>query len=109
MLTLIHQQGKDSEGNNYHAHAGFLASAKAMVPDMVEAITKAVADYQATRHDDPPGPLHLVFTGHSAGGAVAAMLYAHFMKPQAIAAFSAVSPRNHPLLFPSPSPLSPPN
>ncbi|KAK4031364.1 hypothetical protein C8A01DRAFT_42175 [Parachaetomium inaequale] len=75
--------GKDKNGDNYHAHAGFLASAKEMLLRVCEEIAKAVNDFRNSRTQAVSGGLQLVFTGHSAGGAVAAMLYAHFMKPQA--------------------------
>src|SRR6187551_3614084 len=48
------------------AHAGFLSSAKALYPSVNDHLIKASQDY--------PG-LHVVFAGHSAGGAVSSLLY----------------------------------
>ncbi|KAK0705969.1 Alpha/Beta hydrolase protein [Lasiosphaeria miniovina] len=67
--------GVPSPGQSYRVHGGFLECARAMAPKIAELI-KAVRE----RHD-VGGPIDLLFTGHSAGAAVAALLYAHMMKP----------------------------
>ena len=61
----------DDEGNL--CHAGFLSVARAMV--------KPVADRLRTllREDPSRGAASLIITGHSAGGAVAQLLYAHML------------------------------
>ena len=61
----------DDEGNL--CHAGFLDVAKKMV--------KPVADRLKTLLEENPSRSHcsLLITGHSAGGAVASLLYAHMM------------------------------
>ncbi|KAK3900373.1 Alpha/Beta hydrolase protein [Staphylotrichum tortipilum] len=70
-------------GNNYRAHAGFLACTMEMLPEACKAITKAATDFRGGGTPRTPWDLHLVLTGYSAGGAVAAMLYAQFMQSQA--------------------------
>ncbi|KAK0702797.1 Alpha/Beta hydrolase protein [Lasiosphaeris hirsuta] len=70
--------GTDTEGGFYNAHAGFLTCAKAMNVTVVDQIYGQLC---ASKHTAGAGSKPtLLFTGHSAGGAVAAMLYAHFLK-----------------------------
>ncbi|KAH7414420.1 hypothetical protein DE146DRAFT_763171 [Phaeosphaeria sp. MPI-PUGE-AT-0046c] len=58
----------DDEKNE--CHSGFLQVAKAMV----DQVAAQLQPFQAS-----PAPPSLLFTGHSAGGAVAAMLYSHML------------------------------
>ncbi|KAK4448543.1 hypothetical protein QBC34DRAFT_495214 [Podospora aff. communis PSN243] len=69
-------QGLPSPGQSYKVHGGFLQCARAMAPKIAKLV-EAVRE----RHDDADGPIDLLFTGHSAGAAVTALLYAHMMKP----------------------------
>ncbi|KAH6656434.1 Alpha/Beta hydrolase protein [Truncatella angustata] len=67
--------GKDMSDNLYRAHAGFLEGAKEMLPEVAIKLAQVVDNFsQITSKAKKPS---LVFTGHSAGGAVAAMLYTH--------------------------------
>jgi hypothetical protein len=56
------------------SHAGFLSSAEALSLHISNAIYEHV-----TRGDVK----HVVFAGHSAGGAVASLLFAHFLSQAA--------------------------
>ena len=58
----------DDEGNL--CHAGFLSVARRMVRPLASRLRRMLQDASG---------YSLVFTGHSAGGAVAALLYAHMM------------------------------
>ncbi|KAM4064497.1 lipase (class 3) domain-containing protein [Hirsutella rhossiliensis] len=61
----------DDPGNA--CHAGFLSVARAMVAPVARRLREML-------EDDPSRADHsLVFTGHSAGGAVAALLYMHML------------------------------
>ena len=51
-------------------HAGFLNGVLALLPELLVQINA----YIATTSNP-----HIMFTGHSAGGAVAALAFAHFM------------------------------
>ncbi|KAF5673863.1 hypothetical protein FHETE_3250 [Fusarium heterosporum] len=53
------------------AHSGFLACATTLLPWLTEEIIRQV------KVDD--SLTHIVFTGHSAGGAVAALIFLHFI------------------------------
>ncbi|KAL3459416.1 Alpha/Beta hydrolase protein [Aspergillus heterothallicus] len=66
----------DSEDRKYRVHGGFLECAKAMVEKVSDTISSILsrADSEGMK-----GNIELVFTGHSAGGAVASLLYAHMM------------------------------
>lgn len=61
------------------AHSGFLNSAKALLPLLIEKL-KVSAEQGAS---------HVMFTGHSAGGAVASLLYAHCQADSVLASTSA--------------------
>lgn len=54
-----------------HAHSGFLACAATLLPWLTEEITRQVTADKSLKD--------VVFTGHSAGGAVAAMVLLHFV------------------------------
>ena len=68
----IRKQGTDrvpslrNTAADISAHAGFLNSAAALCASIGRHLSKA--------HKEQPG-LHVIFTGHSAGGAVASLLY----------------------------------
>ena len=51
-------------------HRGFLASARELAPKIRPHLESALRSN--------PGKVNVIFTGHSAGGAVASLLYAHF-------------------------------
>lgn len=68
-------QGIPSPGQSYKVHGGFLECARAMAPKIAALITTVLA-----KRPDARGPVDLLFTGHSAGAAVAALLFAHMMK-----------------------------
>ncbi|KAH7022656.1 Alpha/Beta hydrolase protein [Ilyonectria destructans] len=69
--------GTDNEGGLYSAHSGFLTCAKAINATVVDHIHQLWSNNFAAGVRSKP---MLLFTGHSAGGAVAAMLYAHFLE-----------------------------
>ncbi|KAM5360085.1 hypothetical protein ACJZ2D_013996 [Fusarium nematophilum] len=73
--------GTDHESDLFYAHSGFLACAKAINEQVVDHIHQLWSNNFASGVRSKP---QLLFTGHSAGGAVAAMLYAHFLKCNAI-------------------------
>lgn len=52
------------------AHGGYLSGAKALIPKIEEEIGRQI--------DLDPGIEHVVFTGHSAGGAVSGLLFLYF-------------------------------
>jgi hypothetical protein len=52
------------------AHAGFLACARSLIPCLTEEITRQVSlDKNIS---------NVLFTGHSAGGAVSSLIFLHF-------------------------------
>ena len=57
--------GLGFENSEVEAHSGFLNSAEILEPLISERIKELA----------PPGVNHVLFTGHSAGGAVASLLY----------------------------------
>ncbi|KAL2830609.1 Alpha/Beta hydrolase protein [Aspergillus cavernicola] len=60
----------------YDIHGGFLECAK----KMVEKVSDAISSILSKAHvEDSNKDIQLLFTGHSAGGAVASLLYAHMM------------------------------
>ncbi|RHZ50757.1 hypothetical protein CDV55_102491 [Aspergillus turcosus] len=73
--------GKETGGNGfinvdeteYKIHGGFLECAKAMVDKVSTAISSILSDAGVNEDQE----VQLLFTGHSAGGAVASLLYAH--------------------------------
>ncbi|OAQ67654.1 lipase (class 3) domain-containing protein [Pochonia chlamydosporia 170] len=68
--------GVDEVGTPYSAHPGFLECAKAMKTKVFELIHQFCSNNFAAEVRSKPT---LLFTGHSAGGAVAAMLYTHLL------------------------------
>jgi hypothetical protein len=72
---LISTKGQTKEGKGYKVHAGFLTATQAMAPKIGSLFTEILSDCPTAQR-----PI-LIFTGHSAGGAVAALLYAHMHKP----------------------------
>jgi hypothetical protein len=74
--NLLHAQGmdqqkpKDGFPKSVYAHSGFVASARASLAAVEEHLT---AIETASKHTK------VILTGHSAGGAVAALLYARLM------------------------------
>ncbi|KAL2840683.1 Alpha/Beta hydrolase protein [Aspergillus pseudoustus] len=66
----------DIEDRKYQVHGGFLECAKAMVEKVSDSIS-SILSKAGTRSTD--GDFRLLFTGHSAGGAVASLLYAHMV------------------------------
>jgi len=52
------------------AHRGFLKSARSLLPLIDEQIQNGVSQH---------GVQHVLFTGHSAGGAIASLLFAHYL------------------------------
>ncbi|KAL4990179.1 Alpha/Beta hydrolase protein [Aspergillus falconensis] len=74
-------QGTDGDGFlsfsdcKYQVHGGYLECAKGMVDKVSEAISSILS--KAEQHTN--SNVELLFTGHSAGGAVASLLYAHMV------------------------------
>ncbi|KAL2063124.1 hypothetical protein VTL71DRAFT_6196 [Oculimacula yallundae] len=66
--------GETPERGAYRVHSGYLESARQSISALEEAILRQVLDRAITNFSQPP---QLLFTGHSAGGAVASILYAH--------------------------------
>jgi len=61
---------QEIQGEDVRAHAGFLGCAKASVPAVTQDITQQLnADSNIS---------NIIFTGHSAGGAVASLVFLHF-------------------------------
>ena len=54
-----------------YAHAGFMNSAKSLLPEITKEISRQLSDDGSITH--------IIFTGHSAGGAVASLLFLHFV------------------------------
>ncbi|KAI1171928.1 Alpha/Beta hydrolase protein [Nemania sp. FL0916] len=61
----------DDVGN--HCHAGFLSVAKQMIPTVASSLR------QLLRENPNRSSCSLIITGHSAGGAVASLLYMHML------------------------------
>jgi hypothetical protein len=94
--------GTDGNGNLYAAHSGFLACAKTMKDTVLGNVYRLYSTHfgsgagaASSSSSSSPGPT-LLFTGHSAGGAIAAMLYAHFVNTRAVSGNRApgLTPRN---------------
>ncbi|KAF2765856.1 alpha/beta-hydrolase, partial [Teratosphaeria nubilosa] len=86
----------DDEGNA--CHAGFLAIAKAMVPAVAAQLRRLV-------QEEPEWiTSSMLFTGHSAGGAVASLLYLHMLSSQTseLTALAGVFKRVHCVTFGAP-------
>jgi len=76
MLILVVQPPLNDVGKGPVAiHNGFLRVATSMASQVEQILQQ-----KATSLDDP-STVDLVFTGHSAGGAVAALLFAHMLTP----------------------------
>ncbi|KAJ4257576.1 hypothetical protein NW762_008701 [Fusarium torreyae] len=72
------------------AHSGFLNSAWALDSIVTEQVNKYVQDFKTGGGQKP----HILFTGHSAGGAVSQLLYLHHIADQTLsesARFSCVT------------------
>ncbi|RDW78985.1 lipase family protein [Aspergillus mulundensis] len=67
----------DSNDCTYQVHGGYLECAKGMVEKVSEAISCILSNSEADHSVDRD--IQLLFTGHSAGGAVASLLYAHMI------------------------------
>ncbi|KAL3479363.1 Alpha/Beta hydrolase protein [Aspergillus californicus] len=65
----------NSDNFAYQVHGGFLECAKKMTDKVSEAISSILSKADTKDSAD----IRLLFTGHSAGGAVASLLYAHMM------------------------------
>jgi hypothetical protein len=59
----------------FQGHAGFISSAKAILP----VLSKSLGDLIR----GPSRIKHVLYTGHSAGGAVASLLFAHILPQSA--------------------------
>lgn len=76
VFSLTHLKGLrehkflDAFVDNLSAHSGFLTSAKSLSPAIIRHISKLNEEGRIK---------HVVFTGHSAGGGVAALLYLKFL------------------------------
>ena len=58
------------------AHAGFLSAAKALEPKVFENMTRLIRLKDSDRYKDVK---HVLFTGHSAGGAVSSLLFLRYI------------------------------
>jgi hypothetical protein len=54
-----------------NVHSGFLNGAKALLPEIKSQISSSLADNA--------GIQHVIFTGHSAGGAVITLIFMHML------------------------------
>lgn len=61
----------NSNARQTNVHRGFLHAAQELVPYIWDKLKSILVDN--------PGSLDVVFTGHSAGGAVVSLLFAHFL------------------------------
>ncbi|KAK3291315.1 Alpha/Beta hydrolase protein [Chaetomium fimeti] len=73
-------------------HRGFLAVAEAMQERLAKHIQATVESWKATQTSPSSSQLDLLLTGHSAGGAVAQLLYAMAGSASSRLAFTAVVP-----------------
>ena len=67
---LRKHQFLDAFADELSAHSGFLSSAKTLLPPVLRHISKLNQEGRMK---------HVIFTGHSAGGGVAALLYLKFL------------------------------
>ena len=70
MLTRLPQKLPGS-GDPIFTHAGFLSCTKHLLPILEQEITRQVAADKDISN--------IVFTGHSAGGAVSSLAFLHFV------------------------------
>lgn len=76
IFPLTHPKGLrkhhflDAFADELSAHSGFLSSAKTLSPPVLRHISKLNQEGRIK---------HVIFTGHSAGGGVAALLYLKFL------------------------------
>ncbi|KAK3898407.1 Alpha/Beta hydrolase protein [Staphylotrichum tortipilum] len=87
---------KERAHDSFKVHSGFRNGAKALIPAVKQQLLQAADSGRAT---------HIIFTGHSAGGAIASLLYLHFL---GIARQTFPSLRLSLATFGSPPILSPP-
>lgn len=74
-------QGKDETEEPYCIHEGFLSATKGIMPLVTKALTQVLDTiHQKGNTETKP---ELLFAGHSAGGAVAAMLYTRLLRYRA--------------------------
>ncbi|GIJ99725.1 hypothetical protein Aspvir_003727 [Aspergillus viridinutans] len=107
--------GKETDGNGYinvdeteyKVHGGFLECAKAMVDKVSNAISSVLLD--AGVHEAEDEDVQLLFTGHSAGGAVASLLYAHMSSknPSSLSQLGSKFAVTHCITFGSPPVTAP--
>ncbi len=72
-MYILQEILQDPDRSQILAHKGFLNAARALK----DQITTRLMSFVASGSMD--GDLDIIFTGHSAGGAVAMLLYAHFL------------------------------
>ncbi|KAF5688257.1 hypothetical protein FDENT_4944 [Fusarium denticulatum] len=90
-IVNANAQPKTTEGFiDLKAHSGFLNSARALELIVTNLISKYLESFPGTKKRKP----HILFTGHSAGGAVSQLLYLRHMSSQDLnqsARFSCVT------------------
>lgn len=74
MLTLNQKILSKGQRVNVQSHAGFLGCAQDMIPTVTADIRQQLLADEKIRN--------IVFTGHSAGGAVASLVFLHFLFQQ---------------------------
>ena len=80
---LREHKSLDAFVDEFSAHSGFLTSAKSLSPSIIRHISKLNQEGRIK---------HVVFTGHSAGGGVAALLYLKFLlDPEPLCTFIPAS------------------
>ncbi|KAL4946414.1 Alpha/Beta hydrolase protein [Aspergillus oleicola] len=87
----------DTNDCTYQIHGGFLECAKGMVEKVAEAVSSILSKSEAESLDND---IHMLLTGHSAGGAVASLLAAHMISgnPSVLADLSTSAERYFPNL-----------
>ena len=71
MWKLHETKGALGDSESLYAHRGFLLNAEALAPEITRQLDEILRDHPSLRK--------VIFTGHSAGGAVAGLLYTHFL------------------------------
>ncbi|KAL4800772.1 Alpha/Beta hydrolase protein [Aspergillus venezuelensis] len=91
----------DTKDCTYRVHGGFLECAKGMIEKIAKAISSILSKAEA---DGMKGDVQLLFTGHSAGGAVASLIAAHMMSenPSVLAQLSGKFTSINCIVFGSP-------